>query len=205
MIFLWLPTAFFFCSFSFFPVGSHYLIMPTIQAKHSPQDRRIELELLLSTRDKPAPCVTLGGLCRLAMCESPLALGGNMTASDIKLAADLYGCAPADVMSIKLQIDAGWRALECIVASGKAPQAKTEVYTAEWLMDMVATVCSVLPSATIDYVLWEMPWATACHVVACCHRRNGGMFERPLAAGSILDKLARLQDTADEPETHSHD
>ena len=82
--------------------------------------------------------------------------------------------------------------------NGKAillTKSKIAPWTAEWVADIVASVASVLPAATLDEIIWQYPATLVFHLVAAAARKSGGSTRRPESHESIMDALGKLAST----------
>ncbi|MBQ9366851.1 MAG: hypothetical protein IJT83_03650 [Victivallales bacterium] len=63
------------------------------------------------------------------------------------------------------------------------------------MADIVASVASVLPAATLDEIIWQYPATLVFHLVAAAARKSGDSTRRPESRESIMDALGKLAST----------
>ena len=118
---------------------------------------------------------------------------------------DAQAPSRAEITALVESIQEPFRALEIIqpLKNGKAillTKSKIAPWTAEWVADIVASVASVLPAATLDEIIWQYPATLVFHLVAAACRKSGGSTWRPESRESIMDALQKLatQEKAEE-------
>ncbi len=188
-----------------------------IRLAHTKAQQEAELRSILAcnyANNRPS----LGGLVLLWLNGSPLIHGGSVTLEDALEAAriihykwegggDAQAPSRAEITALIESIQEPFRALEIIqpLKNGKAillTKSKIAPWTAEWVADIVASVASVLPAATLDEIIWQYPATLVFHLVAAAARKSGGSTRRPESRESIMDALSKLATTEEDNMEH---
>ena len=180
-----------------------------IRLAHTKAQQEAELRSILAcnyANNRPS----LGGLVLLWLEGSPFVHGGPVTLEDAREAAriihykweggDAQAPSRAEITALIESIQEPFRALQIIqpLKNGKAillTKSKIAPWTAEWVADIVASVASVLPAATLDEIIWQYPATLVFHLVAAAARKSGGSTRRPESRESIMDALEKLAST----------
>lgn len=146
--------------------------------------------------------LTLGTLERLYLLKSPYVLGGNVTNNDLDIARSIV---PHDKGMKSMDFHAGlvdalataFRAFEIIVPDNtpdNGRKSNIDMFSPEWLADMINMVCAAMPSLTYRQVLWEMPLALVMHLAVSTARKHGQVTERPADIKSALAMMKKLKE-----------
>lgn len=129
--------------------------------------------------------LTLGVVESLWLLDSPYIKGGKVEPSDLMKAMELI---PSELEPIDFHnalneaIDSAFRIFEIIVPDDENSNAKhseIEIFSPEWIADIVSQACNALPSLTYHQVLWEIPLMMVFHLVISNARKNGVITRRP--------------------------
>lgn len=167
-----------------------------LKLKHSGQQIQTELDLIdgAFAEYANAPIVCLGHIAKLASLHSSLLYD---VPKNLEVLNVVFGIPATESIYTEVdeQINAGFRALECIQSdSTKEQQSKSTVipFSPEWFADFIYIGCSALHGATVEYILWQMPFCTLCHLICANHRSNGGITARPYDGETVKNILNLL-------------
>ncbi len=159
---------------------------------HTAEQLSGELDQMLSMA---SPVVCLGHIMALRRANSPYIIGGDVTEDHVLEAADILDMPKHTVEEFHRRISKAlatcWRIFEIIPTT---PDQGTRDYaplSPEWLADIIAGVCHVMPSATYEEILWKLPFAAVAHLIAASYRAIGKHTSRPFDIKAALAALEK--------------
>ena len=157
---------------------------------HTEEQLSCELDQMLSLA---SPVVCLGHIMALRHVNSPYITGGDVTEDHVLEAADILDMPKYAVEDAHRRISKAlatcWRIFEIIPTP---PDQGTQDYkplSPEWLADIIAGVCHIMPSATYEEILWKLPFAAVAHLIAASYRAIGKHTSRPFDIKAALAAL----------------
>lgn len=139
--------------------------------------------------------VTLGMLESLWLLDSPYLRGGKVEPKDLEMAMELIPHGDLNPVAfhnaLSDTIETAWRAWEIVVPDngGGKEESEYEIFSPEWMTDVVSQACHAVPSLTLKEALWEVPIAMLFHLGTSASRRNGAITRRPDNIKEALSKL----------------
>lgn len=139
--------------------------------------------------------LTLGGLERLWLVDSPYLVGGELSEEALLQAMHIVrhvtDISPDEFHNeLSTAIDTAFRAFELLKPEDeKEDEDNQDPFSPEWMADVMGLACQSMPSITYDEILHVMPLAMTLHLAVATARRNGAETQRPIDYKAALRKM----------------
>ena len=129
--------------------------------------------------------LTLGSLERLWLVDSPFVIGGDLTAEAMQQAWEIVPHISDMALDefcegLSTAIETAFRAFELLQPEKEEKPDTQDVFSPEWMADVMGLACQSMPSITYDEILHVMPLAMTLHLAVATARRNGAETQRPI-------------------------
>lgn len=141
--------------------------------------------------------VTIGMLESLWLLDSPYLQGGKVEPKDLEVAMEIIPHGDLNPVAfhnaLEDTIKTAWKIWEIVVPDNNSggKESEYEIFSPEWMTDVISQACRAVPSLTLKEALWEVPIAMLFHLGTSTSRRNGAITRRPDNVKEALSMLKK--------------